>query len=384
MPPLVDCPVMPPGVVADVAQHDRAAAFQVLDDDAVLLILSCLARSTPDGPQALARAAQCSRRLQRLVDTESLWAALCRSEFPHAHLPTTGGTRGLQQCFAERVSLPLRLAYELDLVVGGLRHLTDIQSAATHSWVTGGSAEGWLTEPPIYSSSGLDRSLLSLAPTTADVVQDVSAVRPAGSLTVETLIMYRIFRVGLGLTTLMADSRMPPMVAPVTKPELASEQLRLLLEECESLLLESINYSRSSFGDGGWVSAWCSATQLRLEQFDPWGQGTLHWPDIPWRRSALGFLLQFFSPDKPTGAIDDGTLDSVDHMSWATNLRDLVVNRFDAVLEEIREDGEDLSLPRRWVPLGLPRRGVEAVAHKWWFEEPPDEAALAAFWGNRC
>lgn len=380
---------MPPGVVADMAQHDRwAASFQVLDDDAVLLILSCLARSAACGPQALARVAQCSRRLQRLVDTESLWAALCHSQFPHTRLPRTDGTRGLQQCFAGRVKLPLRLAYELDLVIGGLRCLTDKQSAATHSRITDGAAEGWLTEPPIYSSSGLDRSLLSLTLTgycmpAADIVQDVSAVRPAGKLAVETLIMYRIFRVGLGLSTLMSDSRMPPTVPPVTKPELASEQVRPLLEECQSLLLDSIEHSCSSFGDAGWVGAWCNATQARLEQFDPWGQGTLHWPDIPWRRSALGFILQYFSPDRPTGAIGDGTLDSVDHLLWALNLRDMV-DRFDAVLEEIREDGEDLSLPRRWVPLGLPRRGVEAVAHKWWFEAPPDEAALAAFWGNRC
>jgi hypothetical protein len=115
----------------------------------------------------------------------------------------------------------------------------------------------------------------------------------------------------------------------------------------------------------------------------------LHWPDIPWRRSALGFLLQFFSEkffepsDKLTDAFGDGALVE-QHFSWAINLRDQVENRFDAVLEEIKEDGEDLSLPRRWVPLGLPRRGVEAAAHKWWFEAPPDEAALAAFWGNRC
>eukprot|EP01043_Picozoa_sp_COSAG02_P105862 COSAG02_NODE_41864_length_390_cov_0.701031_1_plen_101_part_01 len=101
MPLPFDCPLMPPDVFVSNMEQQRAAAFQLLDDDAVLMILSCLAQS-PGDPQTLARIAQCSRRLQRLVSTESIWTDLCRSEFPHARLPTTGGTSALQQCFAER------------------------------------------------------------------------------------------------------------------------------------------------------------------------------------------------------------------------------------------------------------------------------------------
>ena len=357
--------------------------LDALGDDTILLILRRLARPSPahpqTPPQALARTAQCSRRLQRLVENDSLWAELCRSEFPHSRLPTAGGTGVLQRCFAERVTLPLRLASELDHAIGGLRRLVELQSAGKHT-----DASSWSVEPAIYSSSGLDRRMLVSLPRAGEDSDDTSTATPPSSQpTLETLVMYRFFRVGLGLNTL-AKSTVPDDAgadaAAAAAP--ANEQLRLLLEDCDGLLRDSIRGSQHGAGSGGWIAEWCGATQRRLQEFDPWGQGTLNWPDIPWRRSALAFVLQFFGQTVPRSTAEPEA--EPEGTAWVAAVRDQVESSFDTMLQELREEGEDLSLPRRWVPLGLPRQGPEAAAHEWWFEPPPDEVALASHWGNRC
>ena len=83
-------------------------------------------------------------------------------------------------------------------------------------------------------------------------------------------------------------------------------------------------------------------------------------------------MLQFFSP---AFAQEEGTVAILKRQ----------VESLDLSLANVAEEGEDLSLPRSWVPRGLPRAGVEAEAHRWWFQTA-DEAVLAAgfLWGNRC
>lgn len=140
-----DSPVLgpsPSSVPPSVLQATPPGSFEALDDDTVLLVLNALAQPLPH-PRALARAAQCSRRLWRLAGSERLWLKLCRSAFPHSRLPTSGGTDALRRCYAERVALPLRLASELDRAIGGLQSLLSSQ-AAVSQWLCRGTSE-WAT-----------------------------------------------------------------------------------------------------------------------------------------------------------------------------------------------------------------------------------------------
>ena len=393
-----------------------AASLDTLDDDTVLVILNNLAQPSPY-PQALARTAQCSRRLRRLAGSDRLWLALCRSAWPHSRLPAETGA--LQSCYAERVALPLRLASELDRAIGALQRLVALQ---VQGRAEAEEAESSAMEPPIYSGSGLDHTLVNLPPARSDADESGDAARllPTTYPTIESLIMYRLFRAGLGLTTLTLPAapaqRTPvddhvPAAAPqdssgsVAAVAAENEQLRLLLEECNSLLHESLASSRRGPNSGGWVVSWCVATQKRsLEQFDPWATGAMNWPDIPWRRSALGFLLQFFTasiapppvdgssnhndevaaPPPVDGNSSSSHSDEVAERGWVTAVK-RQVESFDVALCNVAEEGEDLSLPRRWVPRGLPRRGPEADAHKWWFQTADGRVLTAGFlWGNRC
>lgn len=258
-------------------------------------------------------------------------------------------------------------------------------------------ADGLSMEPPIYSSTGLDHTLVNVS-TPWKSGGEVSRVLPTTQPTIQSLVMYRLFRAGLGLTTLVTsastpqptpvDDHVPTSETDSSEAASANEQLQLLLEECMDLLHRSIAASRRGPDNGGWVVDWTAGTQKRLAQFDSWGSETVNWADIPWRRSALGFLLQFFTPSTEASGTGDGQTDA--RLEVAAQPRWLAavtrqVESFDTALHSIAEEGEDLSLPRRWVPRGLPRRGVHAAAHRWWFQTA-DEAVLAAgfLWGNRC
>lgn len=177
--------------------------------------------------------------------------------------------------------------------------------------------------------------------------------------------MYRLFRAGLGLTALVAaeskhpaDGHSAPATETTCHPEPASTQLRCLMAECTGLLRESIVGSRRA-DQGGWVLDWAIAAQQRTE-YDPWAGGVQNWPDTPWRRSALSFLLQFFSHALEPAAEQDGE-------GVITTLT-RQAESFDTAHSDFAEEGEDLSLPRHWVPRGLPREGAEATAHRWWFQ----------------
>lgn len=255
-------------------------------------------------------------------------------------------------------------------------------------------AAGVSMEPPIYSSTGLDHTLVNMSTPCGTGWEVLPTTHP----TIQSLVMYRLFRAGLGLTTLVTSATTPQLTpvgdhVPISdkdSSEAASEneQLRLLLEECVDLLHKSIAGSHRGPDSGGWVVAWTVATQKRLAQFDSWGSETTTWADVPWRRSALGFLLQFFALDTEASGTGDRQTgvqpDVAAQPRWLAALKHQVES-FDAGLHSIAEEGEDLSLPRRWVPRGLPRRGPHAAAHRWWFQTA-DEAVLAAgfLWGNRC
>jgi hypothetical protein len=115
---------------------------------------------------------------------------------------------------------------------------------------------------------------------------------------VESFVMYRLFRAGLGLTTLAtAESKSPARdrlaIATTDAEPGHAQQLRCLMTECTDLLRESILGSQRG-EQGGWVLDFAVAAQQRTE-YDPWAGGAQNWPDTPWRRSALSFTLQFFS-----------------------------------------------------------------------------------------
>lgn len=49
---------------------------------------------------------------------------------------------------------------------------------------------------------------------------------------------------------------------------------------------------------------WVRAIRARLEEYDFWGGGFVRWPEIPWRRSGLQFLMGYMR-DSGDGAMED-------------------------------------------------------------------------------
>ena len=203
--------------------------FAALGDDTVLSILLHLAVN--GHAQAVANVSLCSRRLWRLCGTESLWVDMCRSVYAFSSLPR--GTPALRHCYAARRALPLRLAHELDLAIGGLKLLLERQAAEEALPV----ADEALMEPPIYSSTGLERELVRLpsaeAPPPAQPPRAASPSKstdatvrrlPTSHPSLESLVMYRIFRAGLGLTTYQAGR---PSARPVDDHDVGAAQTEI-------------------------------------------------------------------------------------------------------------------------------------------------------------
>ena len=209
--------------------------FAALGDDTVLSILLHLAVN--GHAQAVANVSLCSRRLWRLCGTESLWVDMCRSVYAFSSLPR--GTPALRHCYAARRALPLRLAHELDLAIGGLKLLLERQAAEEAL----PEADEALMEPPIYSSTGLERELVRLpsaeAPPPAQPPRAASPSKstdatvrrlPTSHPSLESLVMYRIFRAGLGLTTYQAGR---PSARPVDDHDVGAAQTELIAENKE-------------------------------------------------------------------------------------------------------------------------------------------------------
>ena len=137
----------------------RNATFDTLQDDLVLEVLRHLASEAE--PLALVRVAQCSRRLGRLIAADSLWLQLCRGAYRYSALPDGAGA--LKCCYAGRAQLPLRLAAELDLAIGGLQRLVALQSSGGWLSLAAEASELLSMEPPMYSSAGLERALVHVS-----------------------------------------------------------------------------------------------------------------------------------------------------------------------------------------------------------------------------
>jgi hypothetical protein len=133
------------------------ATFDTLQDDLVLEVMRHLVGAAE--PLVLVRIAQCSRRLGRLAGSDSLWLQLCRRVYCHSALPDDAGA--LKRCFAERSQLPLRLALELDLAIGGLQRLVALQSS--DEWLSLAAREARSTEPPMYCMAGLAPELVHVS-----------------------------------------------------------------------------------------------------------------------------------------------------------------------------------------------------------------------------
>ena len=70
---------------------------------------------------------------------------------------------GALKCYAGRAQLPLRLAAELDLAIGGLQRLVALQSSDGWLSLAAEASELLSMEPPMYSSAGLERALVHVS-----------------------------------------------------------------------------------------------------------------------------------------------------------------------------------------------------------------------------
>mmetsp|Transcript_18771 Transcript_18771/g.52276 ORF Transcript_18771/g.52276 Transcript_18771/m.52276 type:complete len:183 (+) Transcript_18771:877-1425(+) len=92
--------------------------------------------------------------------------------------------------------------------------------------------------------------------------------------------------------------------------------------------------------------SYITTTDLLAQEYDMWAHGFVNWPDIPWRRSVLQFVLE---------TLDMSALLPSEE---ARLLLTLMVSSLDNTIHSVEEEAENLRLP---VPKGIPH------SHWWYF-----------------
>eukprot|EP00638_Chattonella_subsalsa_P015016 CAMPEP_0117840886 /NCGR_PEP_ID=MMETSP0949-20121206/14947_1 /TAXON_ID=44440 /ORGANISM="Chattonella subsalsa, Strain CCMP2191" /LENGTH=281 /DNA_ID=CAMNT_0005684351 /DNA_START=33 /DNA_END=878 /DNA_ORIENTATION=+ len=92
-------------------------------------------------------------------------------------------------------------------------------------------------------------------------------------------------------------------------------------------------------------------TEEKCGVYDIWHGGFLEWPNIPWRRSAIEFYLQFYGPELPPSP-EEMTMDEMSRFLLAG-----LVHSLDEAIRSVGDEAMDLFV--KPVP-GVPK------SHWWW------------------